>query len=218
MSLMTMIDTNKLIAEQIKLAKKVIISDKVKSIKLIGGVEQAFDQNKVLSSIVVCNAKDYKVLEEKNAMAEAKIPYISGYRFYREGPTMIEAFSKLEQKPDVLIVNGNGILHPRRIGIASHIGILLDIPTIGVSKKLMLGEMKENTIYVEKEARGYQIVTKEHAKPLFISPGHMVSLKTSFEIIKSCIKYPHKLPEPLHLAHKYASNAMDKLEKTENKQ
>ena len=208
-----MIDTNKLKAEQLKLAKKVIISDKVKNVKLIGGTEQAFSNNNVLSAIVVCDAKGYSVLEEKNAIVEAKIPYISGYRFYREGPSIMEAFGKLEQKPDVLIINGNGILHPRRIGIASHIGILLDIPTIGVSKKLMIGEIKDNTIYVEKEARGYQIITKEHAKPIFISPGHMVSLKSSFEIIKSCIKYPHKLPEPLHLAHKFASNAMDNLAK-----
>ena len=123
--------------------------------------------------------------------------------FYKDGPAVIEAYNKLEQKPDVLIVEANGILHPRRIGMASHVGILLDVPTVGVTKRLMLGEVRGQTIYVEKEARGYEFITREYANPIYISPGHKISLKTSMEIIKNCVRQPHKLPEPLHLAHKY---------------
>ena len=200
-----MIDINKLKEEQIKLAQKVVISDSVKKIKTIAGAEQAFIENKVISAIVVCSYDTLETIEKIYAVAEAKMQYISGYMFYREGPALIEAFNKLENKPDILIVNGNGILHPRRIRMASHAGILLDMPTIGIAKSLMIGEKKGDTIYVDKEARGYELTTREHANPIYVSPGHKVSLKTSFEIIKHSIKLPHKLPEPLHLAHAYAN-------------
>ena len=200
-----MIDINKLKEEQIKLAQKVVISDTVKTIKTIAGAEQAFMENKVISAIVVCDYDSLEAIEKKCVVVEAKMPYISGYMFYREGPALIEAFNKLENKPDILIVNGNGILHPRRIGMASHTGILLDMPTIGIAKSFMIGEKRENTVYVDKEARGYELITREHANPIYISPGHKVSLKTSFDIIKHSLKHPHKLPEPLHLAHAYAN-------------
>lgn len=211
-----MIDISKLKEEQVKLAEKVIISDTVKNIKTIAGAEQVFIQNKVISVIVVCQYDDFKIIEKKHAIVEAKMPYISSYMFYREGPALLEAFNMLEQKPDVLIVNGNGILHPRRIGMASHAGILLDIPTIGVAKRLMLGEKRGNTIYVDKEAVGYELTTREHAKPIYISPGHKISLKTSLEIIKNSVRQPHKLPEPLHLAHAYASKIRKELTANKN--
>ena len=152
-----------------------------------------------------------RLIENKHAVVEAKIPYKSGFLFYKDGPAIIEAFNMLENKPDVLIVEANGILHPRRIGMASHVGILLDTATIGVTKTLMLGQMIENTIYVDKEARGYGLRTREHANPIFISPGHKVSLKTSLELIKNCIRLPHKLPEPLHLAHKYGNKIRERM-------
>ena len=117
----------------------------------------------------------------------------------------------LEQKPEVLIVKGNGILHPRRIGMASHVGILLDIATIGIAKKMMAGEIRERTIYVEKEARGYELITREHSKPLYISPGNKISLKKSLEVIKNCLRYPNKLPMPLHLAHKYGNQIKEEI-------
>jgi deoxyribonuclease V len=198
-----MIDLNKLKEEQLKLAKKVITTDGFEKIKTIGGSDQSYVEDKVVSSIVVCDYKTLEVIEEKHAVVEAKIPYKSGFLFYKDGPAVMEAFNMLEQKPDVLLLEGNGILHSRRIGMASHVGILLDVPTIGVTKKLMLGQVKGSTIYVEKEARGYELITRKHANPIYISPGNKISLKTSLETIKKCLREPHKLPEPLHLAHKY---------------
>ena len=146
-----------------------------------------------------------RLIETKHAVIEAKVPYKSGFLFYKDGPAIIEAFNRLENKPDVLIVEANGILHPRRIGMASHVGILLDTATIGVTKRLMLGEVKGKTVYVDKEARGYGLITKEHANPIYISPGHKISLKTSPEVIRKCMRFPHKLPEPLYIAHKYGN-------------
>jgi len=206
-----MIDFEALKREQLKLAKKVSTVDSIKNIKTVAGADQAYVENKVISAIAVCDYKTLKVIEDKHAIAEAKIPYKSGFLFYKDGPAIIEAFNTLEDKPDVLIVEANGILHPRRIGMASHIGILLDTATIGVTKRLMLGQMIENTIYVEKEARGYGLITREHANPIYISPGHKISLKTCLEVIKKCIRLPHKLPEPLHLARKYGNRIKEEL-------
>lgn len=208
-----MIDFKKLKEEQIKLAGKVSIIDSTKKFKTIAGADQAYAGDKIISSIAVCDYKSLKVIEEKYTIADAKIPYKSGFLFYRDGPAVIEAFNKLENKPDVLILKGNGILHPRRIGMASQIGILLDTATIGVANKLMLGKVMGDTIYVEKEARGYEVITKEHARPLYISPGHKISLKTSLEVIKKSMVFPHKLPEPMHLAHKYGNKAKEELAK-----
>ncbi|MBW2976714.1 endonuclease V [Candidatus Woesearchaeota archaeon] len=197
-----MIDIGKLKKEQLKLAEKVTLSDGFKRIKTIGGADQASVGSKIISSIAVCDYKNLEAIEEKHAIADAAIPYISGFLFYKEGPAIIEAFNLLENKPDVLIVKGNGILHPRRIGMASQLGVLLDTATIGVAKNLMLGQVREKTVYVEKEARGYELITREYANPIYISPGNKISLKTSLEVVKKCLRYPHKLPMPLHLAHK----------------
>jgi len=205
-----MVDLGKLKKEQIKLAKKVITTDSFEKIKTIAGSDQVYVDERVVCAIVVCDYKTLKVIESKHAVVEGKIKYKSGFLFYRDGPAIMDAFNTLEQKPDVLILKGNGILHPRRIGMASHVGILLDMPTIGVTKRLMLGEVRGNTIYVDKEARGYELITREYANPIYISPGHKISLKTSMETIKSCLKQPHKLPEPLHLAHRYGKKISKK--------
>ncbi len=206
-----MIDFEALKKEQLKLAEKISIIDSVKNIKTVAGACQSYFGNKIISSVAVCDYKTMEAVEKKHAAADAKIPYKSGFLFYRDGPALIEAVNMLENKPDVLIVEANGILHPRRIGMASHAGILLDTATIGATKRLMLGEVKDKTIYVDKEARGYELTTREHANPIYISPGHKVSLKTSLEVIKNCMRFPHKMPEPLHIAHKHGNKVRGKM-------
>ena len=205
-----MIDFNELKKEQLKLAKKVITTDGFEKITTIAGADQAYVGNKVISAIVVCDYKTLEVIEKKHAIVDANLPYKSGFLFYRDGPAVMEAFNKLDNKPDVLIVEANGILHPRRMGMASQVGILLDTATIGITKRLMLGRVRKNTIYIEKEARGYELITRQHARPIYISPGNKISLKTSLETIKKCLRYPNKLPIPLHLAHKYVVNKVKK--------
>ena len=194
----------KLKEEQLALAKKVSVKDEVEELNLIAGCDQTFADNKIISGIVVLRYNDFEVVEKQYSSVRAAIPYIPGFLSYREAPAIIEAFNKLENKPDVLIVEANGILHPRKLGMASHVGLSLDIPTIGVAKKLLCGEVKNSKVYVNDEVRASVLVTKEHANPLYISPGHKVNLRRALEIVKKCIKLPHKLPEPLHLAHKYA--------------
>ncbi len=208
-----MLDLNKLKEEQLKLAKRVELKDSFEKLELIGGVDQAYQQEYVVSAIAVCDYKTMELTEEVFAIAKLKMPYFPGFLAYREGPAISEAYSKLESKPDVMIFDGNGILHPRKCGLATHMGIVLDQPSIGIAKQLLVGEVKDRTVYVGREPRGELIVTKIHSKPLYVSPGHKMSLKTSVEIVKNCLKFPHKLPEPLHLAHRYAIEIRDKIVK-----
>ena len=205
-------DVKKFKEEQLKLAKKVVIKDKFDEIKLVGGVDQAFKDNEIISAVVVCDYKTMKVIEKKSASVQATFPYIPTYLSYREAPAIVEAVSKLENKPDILLVDGHGIAHPRKIGLASHVGLLLDIPTIGVAKNLLCGEIKKDKIVVGERIAGFSLVTKEHANPLFVSPGHKISLKSSLEVVKNCIILPHKLPEPLHLAHRHANKIRKELD------
>ena len=212
-----MVDFTKLKEEQLKLAKKVVTKDSFEKLELIGGADCAFNQDNVIAAIVVCDYKTMEVKEKVFAVAKAKVPYLQGFLAYREGPAISEAYAKIENKPDVMIIDGNGILHPRRIGLASHIGVLLDIVTIGIAKQLLVGEVKGNVVYVDKEARAEMVVTREHSKPIYVSPGHKISLKTSVEVVKGCMRFPHKLPEPLQLAHRYANEIREKIAKGEIK-
>ena len=208
-----MVNFDKLKEEQLKLAKRVILKDSFEKLDLIAGVDCAFNQDHIVAAIVVCGYKAMEVKEKVFSVSKAKFPYLPGFLAYREGPSISDAYAKLQNKPDVMIFDGNGILHPRKCGLASHIGILLDQVSIGVAKQLLVGEIKGGIVYFDKEARAQLLVSREHSKPIYVSPGHKISLKTSVEVVKNCMRFPHKLPEPLHLAHRYANEIRDKLEK-----
>ena len=205
-----MIDFEKLKEEQIKLSKKVIIKDSFEKLDLIAGIDTSYSQDDAIAAIVVCSYETMEVIEKVFARTRAKIPYVSEFLAYREGPAISEAYSMLKSIPDILMFDGNGILHPRRCGLASHMGVLLDAPSIGIAKSLLIGEIKGSIVYVDMEARAESVATREHARPIYVSPGNKISLRTSVEIVKKCMRFPHKLPEPLHLAHKYSKEIMEK--------
>jgi deoxyribonuclease V len=205
------VDVKKAKEEQLKLAKKIIVKDDFSELNTIGGCDLAYTKTKQVAVVVVLDYKTLQLLEVKHIITEPLTTYIPTFLSYRESPAIIKAFNMLETKPDLLIFDSNGILHPRRIGSASHAGLLLDTPTIGVAKKLLCGEIREDKVYYEEEARAYALKTKPHAKPIFISPGHKVSLKTSLKIVKNTIKPGSKLPEPIRLAHKFAVKQKQKL-------
>ena len=183
-------------------------------LKTIGACYQAFFEDKIACCIVVCDKESLKILDKSFAEQEVQIPYVSGYVFYRECPVVIEAYHKLNIKPDILLCPFNGTLHPR-IGEASQLGLVLNQPTIGVAKILIAGMTKGNEIYINNELKGFKLETKTGANPVYVSPGYKVSLKTSLEIVKKFIKEPHKLPEPMHIAHKLLNKYKKNL-KSEN--
>jgi len=212
-----MLDIKKLRQEQLKLAKEVRLKDEFNrgELDLIAGCDQAYtDNDNIISVVAVLKYKTMELVEWKYATGKPSIPYIPGFLSYRESPTIVKAYHMLENKPKLLMVDGNGVLHQRMIGMASHLGILLNIPTIGVAKKLLLGKVKEGRVLVDDRPLGYEFKTRDVAKPIYISAGHKITLSTSMKIVKHCLKN-HKLPEPLHLAHKMANDVKRKIGKNQ---
>ncbi|MEK6940869.1 MAG: endonuclease V [Nanoarchaeota archaeon] len=191
--------------EQLGLAKKVSTTNELNPEKLttVGGTDQIIVGKGVMAVISVFTYPQLQEIEKKYATTDITQRYNPGYSFYNEGSAIIEAFKKLEHKPDLLLVKGDGILHPRRIGIASHVGLELDIPTIGVAKAMLCGSLQNDTVVVQGEPRGKLLVTKKVSNPIFISPGHKIGLDTSITLIKTLIIPPHKMPEPIAVSHKF---------------
>jgi deoxyribonuclease V len=190
--------------EQLEFAKKVVRQDVIPKLELVGGIDIFLDSDKVYCGIVVCNYKDMHVIEEQSAEKDCKIRYIPGFRAQREIDVLVEAYHKLKQKPDVLLINASGTLHPRRCGLASHLGILLDQATIGVTKSMLCGKLINGTVVLDNETVGKEVFVDEKAKPIYVSVGHKVSLDKSVEIVKNCMRKEHSLPEPLRLANQGA--------------
>ncbi|MEE8358152.1 MAG: endonuclease V, partial [Candidatus Hydrothermarchaeales archaeon] len=165
------------------------------------------------SSAVVLDYDTLEIMDNAVVKTKTDFPYIPTFLSFRELEPMIKALKALQIPPDILLVDGHGIAHPRRMGIASHLGVLLNIPTIGVAKRLLCGEVEDRAelgkalpIIHRKEQVGWAVKTKKATNPIYVSPGNRVSLDSSLKITLHCIK-KHKLPEPSRLAHKYAAEA-----------
>jgi len=203
-------DLSKLKEEQKKLARRVMLRDDFSKIQTVAGCDIAYTGNNIICAVVVMDYETLQVRETQTTVSRVQFPYIPGYLAYREAPISIETYHKLELDPDVFLVDGNGILHPRKMGLASALGLSLDKPAVGVAKNLLCGDVVDDTVYLDKEAVGKLIGTKEQAKPIYVSPGHKVGLRTSMEVVKKTLR-EHKMPEPLHEAHKLANKIRRKL-------
>ncbi|MCX7796363.1 MAG: deoxyribonuclease V [bacterium] len=201
---------------QRSLSEKIILSDRFSVLRFIGGVDTSFSKDgRVLSVIVVMELESLKLTTISYHIDEVKIPYIPGFLSFREGPSIIEAWEKLKVKPDILLVDGQGYAHPRHLGIASHIGIVLDIPTIGCAKSILIGKYEEpgplkgdfKPILYKGEMIGVALRTKDNIKPVFVSPGHRVSFESSVNIVLRSITN-YRLPEPLRYAHRYSKSIL----------
>lgn len=188
-----------------------ITEDEFGELRLIAGVDQAFGGENIISGIVVLHYDSLEVIERAYSIQPVSFPYISTFLSFREGPAIVSAFEKLKTSPDILMVDGAGINHPRRAGIATHIGVALDVPTIGITKKILCGEGKEPAqvgeasplIYDGKKV-GWLLKSTNRSRAIVVAPGHRVSLDSSLSIVKACLR-GHKLPEPARLAHEYAN-------------
>ncbi len=192
---------------------------------LVAGVDQAFDGDSATSAIVVVRGD--QIVERVHASEAVEIPYIPGLLSFREGGAILAAFERLESDPDVVLVDGSGRIHYREAGLATHIGVTLDIPTVGVAKRLLCGRPRESLddplpagrrVAIEADADvstsdgtviGYAVQTRQfesgnrHINPLYVSPGHRVSAETAADLVTSLTR-GYKLPEPVRLADRYA--------------
>jgi deoxyribonuclease V len=205
-----------LLTAQRLIAEKASAEDDFGELRLIAGVDQAFMDESIISGIVVSNFNSLEVIERTYSIHPVSFPYIPTFLSFREGPAIVNTFKKLKPAPDILMVDGAGINHPRSAGIATHIGVALNIPTIGITKKILCGSGKEpstvgeaSPLVLNNRKIGWLLKSHRRSRAIVIAPGHRVSLETSLSIAKACLR-GHKLPEPIRLAHEYV-NGLKKL-------
>ncbi len=205
-----------LLAAQKLVADRVIIRDDFAPIRLIAGVDQAFVGDFILSGIVVLDYTSLEIVERVHSIEKVIFPYIPTFLSFREGPAIVSSYRKLKNRPSILIVDGAGINHPRRAGIATHVGVALDVPTIGITKKILCGVGKEpeeigeaDPLLYEDKTVGWLLKSTKRSRAIVVAPGHRVSLECSLSIVRSCL-HGHKLPEPVRLAHLYVNEEKEK--------
>lgn len=205
------IDLRKLKLEQLRLAKNLEIKDSkdFSKVEKIGAISNIFHQNKIISALVVLNT-DFEIIEEKYFSDKLKFPYIPGFRAYREVPNMVRCFELAEEKPEVVFIEGHGILH-ERLGIASHFSLAAGVPAIGVSDSLVVGETDKDDVKLGEKIVGKSFVSKNGARPLYVSPGNMISVKSALELTKRFTREGKKLPEPLRESRRYAREVLKEL-------
>jgi deoxyribonuclease V len=198
-------DVHALYEEQKSLSKQAILIDSLQPIKRVGGVDCSYIYDEfILAGLVVLDDETLRPVYRTFDIQRLTFPYIPGLLAYREAKAMMAVIEKAKLRPDVVMVDGFGTNHPRRCGIATHIGIKLDMPTIGVGKSFLCGSIKGNRIYQNGELVGQIIRAMPGQKPVYVSPGHKLSLNTAIRVVKHCIR-GHRQPEPTRLAHEYVT-------------
>ncbi|PKV63558.1 deoxyribonuclease V [Pontibacter ramchanderi] len=202
-----------LTAQQQEMQERVVIQKPDFDLKLIAGCDSSFvGEDHILSVFVLLSYPDLEVLEKVWHYGEVELPYVPGFLSFREAPNLLKAYEKLQQKPDLIMVDGHGISHPRRLGIATHLGLQLSKPTMGVAKKVLVGRYKEPDVVIgsvsplehKGELIGNVLRTKDNVKPVFVSPGHLMDLESATKVAMACTT-KYKLPEPTRLADHYAA-------------
>lgn len=205
--------------QQLQLASRVSISDDVGTPEIIAGVDVGFVEQgtKARAAVVYCDAQSAELLEYRVAVESVHFPYVPGYLSFRELPAVLSALSLFSRKPDLILCDGQGIAHPRRFGVACHLGVLLDVPTIGVAKSRLVGKGESpplqrgsySLLQFNNETVAAELCTRDNVKPLVVSPGHRVSLPLSIHWTLKMTR-GFKLPEPTRWADKIASDKTGK--------
>lgn len=191
-----------------------VISDRpidIGAVRLVAGVDVSVKEDQSQAAVVVATFPDFKPVETVRVRRSTPFPYVPGLLSFREGPVLEEAFERLTVEPDIFLFDGMGIAHPRRIGIASHMGLWLRKPTVGCGKTRLCGRFE--ILPEEKgamaplvdggETIGMAVRTRTRMNPMFISPGHLADIPTSVEFVMRCTE-KYRLPEPIRMAHKAA--------------
>ena len=198
---------------QRRLSSRLILKRDGREVNLVAGADfgYGYKENKIGASIVVFKVPELEIVELSEAVREIKFPYIPGFLAFREGPVFLDAFRKIRNKPDVTLVDGNGIAHPRKMGLASYVGVILDVCTIGCAKTpffpfvLPLEQKGSYTFFKNerKDKAGICLRTRSGVKPIFVSPGNRIDFVSAMKLVLSLSKY--RIPEPLREAHRRAS-------------
>ena len=198
------------VALQQRLREQVRLEPLQKEIRYVAGADISFnkDSDTVYAGIVVLELPSLTEAARSLVVAETKFPYVPGLLSFREIPALLLAWEKLTLKPDVLIVDGHGIAHPRRLGIASHMGLLIGTPTVGCGKSRLTGRYDEpgnepgdtSPLWDRREQIGTVVRTKRNVQPVFVSPGHAITFAESVQLVLRCVT-KYRLPETTRLVH-----------------
>jgi len=197
-------------ALQVSLSKKIVLEAQFSfyDIKSIAGCDISFNNKKACASIVLMSFPELKVIEQIRITKEVVFPYIPEYLSFREGPIIIDLLQRVKNNAAVFLFDSQGLAHPRRLGLASHIGVLFDIPTIGVAKSLLYGRCKapgiergsKSPIFSPGgEINGFVVRTRTNVKPVFVSCGHKINLDLAIDIVLYSSRF--RIPEPIRRAH-----------------
>ncbi len=197
-----------LIKIQKNLANRIRITKFKGNLNLIGGADVSFRDDFAYGVIVVLDRKTMHEQDVAWAKMPIKFPYIPTFLSFREVPSLVKAYRRLKIKPDILLVDGQGIAHPRKVGLASHLGVYLNVPTVGCAKSHLFGKHgnlgqragSKAALIDRKETLGYVVRTRDRIRPLFVSPGHKIEPLASVKVVMAAIK-KYRLPEPLRQAH-----------------
>jgi deoxyribonuclease V len=201
---------------QVDLASRLQINHPLRRWTIVVGADVSYNlySNTIFAAAVVWRASDNAVLETRSAVRETSFPYRSGFLSFREAPALLAALRLVRHQPDVVVLDGQGIAHPRRMGLASHVGLFLDVPTIGAAKSRLAGRFDEpgpipgdrSPIELGGELVGMALRTRHRSAPLFVSPGNGIEVGSAVEVVGACLR-GYRLPEPTRLAHE-AVNAI----------
>ena len=200
---------------QRELKSQVVTEDRLGEVQYIAGVDVGFEDNYAITkaAVAVLSFPDLQLVEKAIARCPTTFPYIPGFLSFREIPAILEALKDITITPDLIMCDGHGIAHPRRFGIASHLGVLIDLPTIGVAKSLLVGKHEEvppekgnwQPLNHKGETVGVVLRSRTNVKPIYISIGHRISLSTALDYVLRCTP-KYRLPETTRQADKLASH------------
>jgi len=179
-------------------------------VRIVAGVDASY-KDVARAAVVALSFPALEVLETAVAVRDIPFPYVPGLLSFREAPAVLDALAKLRARPDVLIFDGQGLAHPRRLGLASHLGVYLDLPSVGCAKSRLVGryeepgpDMGDRAPLVDRgEVVGVALRTKARTNPLFVSVGHKIDLETAVALVLACLR-GYRLPEPTRLADRLA--------------
>lgn len=199
------------IALQNELAGQVERQPRLGPVQTVAGIDVSVRDDMARAAVVVLDFEALTPVDYATATRPAVFPYVPGLLAYREGPVVLDALERLNTKPDLLIFDGHGLAHPRRLGIASHIGLLVDMPAIGCAKSRLCGQHDEPgeepgnyaPLHHRGELIGAVLRTRRRVKPVFVSIGHRVDLETSIKYVLACGR-GYRLPETTRWAHRVA--------------
>jgi deoxyribonuclease V len=207
------------IALQSKLAREIVVAPFTGELRLVAGADMAFsrDGKRCVAGVVVYDVNEQAVVETTLAWRDVRFPYVPGLLSFREAPTVLAAMRKLRTEPDAFILDAQGLAHPRRIGLAAHVGLFIDRPTVGCAKSRLCGEHKEPAAAQGSRCRllhkgdviGAVVRTRANVKPVYVSVGHRVTLDDALSIVQACVTR-YRLPEPTRLAHQLVTRERTK--------